>query len=79
MFLVSQLIWQDHVIKRSYNSMGGIHPANFSGHSDCDSGHMFFVVEEQLSTCSCLNPLLQFVSKGHDLKVHAILYCQARS
>ena len=41
MFLVSQLIWQDHVIKRSYNSMGEIHPANFSGHSDCNSGHMF--------------------------------------
>ena len=40
--------------------MASHHPTKFGGLRQCRSGDMFFVVEEQDSTCSRLNQLLLF-------------------
>ena len=38
------------------------HPAKFGGHRQCGSGDIILlVVEEHVSTCFCLNPLLWFI------------------
>ena len=44
------------------------HPPMFGGHRHCGSGDLFLVVEEKVSTCSCLNLPLLFISKGHGVK-----------
>ena len=51
------------------------HPAKFGDHRHCGSGDMFLVAEEENSRCSCFNPPLLFISKGHGLKAHGISYC----
>ena len=51
------------------------HPATFGGHRHCGSGDiMLLVAEEENSRCSCFNPPLLFISKGHGLKAHGISY-----
>ena len=51
------------------------HPGKFGGHWHCGSGDiMFLIVPEQDCTCSSSNPPLLFISKGHGLKAHSILY-----
>ena len=54
MVLVCHVISQDHMIKGSYDFMGGSplihHPAKFGGHRHCVSGDMMFVVAEGQET-----------------------------
>ena len=56
------------------------HPAKFGDHRHCDSKDMFLDAEVENSRCSrfnpslLFNPPLLFISKGHALKVHGILY-----
>ena len=51
------------------------HPAKFGGHRHCGSGDvMSLVVEEEDLRCSCSNPQLLFISKGHGLKRYGMSY-----
>ena len=51
------------------------HPGKFGDHTRCGSGDiMFSVVEEEDYRCSCFNPPLRFINKGHDLKAHGRSY-----
>ena len=43
------------------------------GHIHCGSDNIMCLVAEKIdSKCSCFNPPLLFISKGHDLKAHDI-------
>ena len=51
------------------------HPVKFGGHRHCGGGDIVFsVAEEEDSRCSRLKTPSLFISKGHGLKAHAILY-----
>ena len=51
------------------------HPTKFGDHRYCGSeDKMFLVTEEENSRCSCFNPPLLFISKGHGLKAYGISY-----
>ena len=50
------------------------HSAKFGDHGHCGSEDMFLVAEKEDYRCSRFNPPLLFISKGHDLKAHAISY-----
>ena len=54
--------------------MIGHHPAKFGGHRHGGNGDMFLLAEEEKSRCSCFNPPLPFISEGHGLKTHSIIY-----
>ena len=60
MVLVCHVISLDHVIKESCELEGGSQVTTLP-EALC-YGDMFVVVEEQDSTCSCLNPVLLFIS-----------------
>ena len=51
------------------------HPAKFGDHRHCGSGDIkFSVAKEENSRRSRFNPPLLFISKGHGLKAHGIVY-----
>ena len=51
------------------------YPAKFGGDRHYGSEDIMFLVnEEENSECSCFNPPLLFISKGHGLKAHGISY-----
>ena len=61
--------------------MASHHSAKFGDHRHCGSGdRIFLVAEEKNSECYrfnpplLLNPLLLFISKGHESKAHGISY-----
>ena len=50
------------------------HPGKFVGHGHCGSGDMFLVNEQEDSRCSRFSSPLLFISIGHGLKAHIILW-----
>ena len=73
MILVWHVIYQDHAIKGSSNSMGEPFmvshlPAKFGCNRHCDHGDkIFLVVEGQVFTSPCFSPPLLFISKANGM------------
>ena len=72
MFLVCQVISQEHVIRGSCDFMVSHHTTKFGDHRYCGSGDMMFlVVEGQNYTCchhsNHANPPLLFISKANSI------------
>ena len=87
MLLVCHVISKDHVIKESYDLMGGSPSWQVTtlpdlvaiveicgGYSGDSRDIMFLVVQDKDSTCFRFNPPFLFISKRHGLKALGISY-----